>query len=52
MYLRGICSFVKKELQFKTLSDTARDESVKTGHGEGSFVVIRGRKEKVGMTGA
>ncbi len=29
---------------FRTLSETTRDEPVKSGHGEGSFVVIRGRK--------
>jgi len=29
---------------FKTLTETTRDEPVKPGHGEGSFVVIRGRK--------
>ena len=31
---------------FKGLSETTRDEPVKPGHGEGSFVVIRGRKEE------
>jgi SAM-dependent methyltransferase len=30
---------------FGTLAETAEDEPVKPGHGEGSFVVIRGRKE-------
>jgi len=34
----------------KTLSDTTRDEPVKKGYGEGSFVVIRGIKEKAGTT--
>jgi len=29
---------------FKSLSETTRNEPVKSGHGEGSFVVIRGRK--------
>jgi len=37
---------------FKALSDTTRDEPVKKGYGEGSFVVVRGRKEKVGRNGA
>jgi len=31
---------------FKGLSETTRDEPFKPGHGEGSFVVIRGRKEE------
>jgi SAM-dependent methyltransferase len=31
---------------FGTLAETAEDEPVKPGHGEGSFVVIRGRKEQ------
>ncbi len=31
---------------FKGLSETTRDEPVNPGHGEGSFVVIRGRKEE------
>jgi SAM-dependent methyltransferase len=30
---------------FGTLAETPKDEAVKSGHGEGSFVVIRGRKE-------
>ena len=30
---------------FKTLTETTRDEPVKPGHGQGSFVVIRGRRE-------
>ena len=37
---------------FKTLTETTRDEPVKPGHGEGSFVVIGGRKKEVEMTGA
>ncbi|MBW1887632.1 MAG: class I SAM-dependent methyltransferase [Deltaproteobacteria bacterium] len=36
---------------FRTLTETTRDEPVKSGHGEGSFVVIRGRKEQVEMMG-
>ena len=48
----GFVDLTFNQTIFKTLSDTARDEPVKTDHGEGSFVVIRGRKEKVGMTGA
>jgi len=31
---------------FKSLSETTKNEHVKSGHGEGSFVVIRGRKEE------
>jgi SAM-dependent methyltransferase len=31
---------------FGTLAETAEDEPVKPGHGEGSFVVVRGRKEQ------
>ena len=30
---------------FGTLAETPKDEAVKSGHGEGSFVVMRGRKE-------
>ncbi|MEA2038342.1 MAG: class I SAM-dependent methyltransferase [Thermodesulfobacteriota bacterium] len=41
-----------KQTIFKGLTGTTRDEPVKPGHGEGSFVVIRGRKEQVEMTGA
>jgi len=32
---------------FKSLSETTKNEPVKSGHGEGSFVVIRGRKGEV-----
>jgi len=35
-----------KQTIFKTLSEITRDERVKPGHGEGSFVVVRGRKEQ------
>lgn len=31
---------------FKTLSETTEDEPLKPGYGEGSFVVIRGRKKR------
>ena len=34
-----------KQTIFKGLTDTTRDEPVKPGHGKGSFVVIRCRKE-------
>jgi SAM-dependent methyltransferase len=37
---------------FKTLSGTTQDEPVRSGHGEGSFVVIRGRKGGVEGQGA
>ena len=36
--------FTFNQTIFKTLTETMRDEPVKPGHGEGSFVVIRGRK--------
>lgn len=42
----GFIDFTFKQTIFQTLSETARDEPVKSGHGEGSFVVIRGRKEE------
>ena len=48
----GFVDLTFNQTIFKTLSDTTRDEPVKMGYGEGSFVVIRGRKEKVGITGA
>ena len=48
----GFTDLTFNQTIFKTLSKTTRDEPVKPGHGEGSFVVIRGRKEQVEMTGA
>jgi SAM-dependent methyltransferase len=36
---------------FKTLAETTRDEPVRSGYGEGSFVVICGRKGQEEMTG-
>ncbi len=48
----GFVDLTFNQTIFKTLSKTTRDEPVKSGHGEGSFVVIRGRKEEVEMTGA
>ncbi len=42
----GFKDLTFKQTIFKTLSRTTRDEPVKPGHGEGSFVVIRGRKEE------
>ena len=47
----GFVNLTFNQTIFKTLSKTTRDEPVKSGHGEGSFVVIRGRKEKVEMAG-
>lgn len=47
----GFANLTFNQTIFKTLSKTTRDEPVKSGHGEGSFVVIRGRKEQVEMTG-
>ena len=43
----GFTDLTFNQTIFKGLSETTRDEPVKTGHGEGSFVVIRGRKEEV-----
>ena len=45
----GFVDLTFNQTIFKTLSETTRDEPVKSGHGEGSFVVIRGRKEEVEM---
>jgi len=42
----GFTDLTFKQTIFKGLSETTRDEPVKPGHGEGSFVVIRGRKEE------
>ena len=42
----GFIDLTFKQTIFQTLSETTRDEPVKSGHGEGSFVVIRGRKEE------
>ena len=47
----GFVNLTFNQTIFKALSKTTRDEPVKLGHGEGSFVVIRGRKEQVEMTG-
>ena len=47
----GFTDLTFNQTIFKDLSKTTRDEPVKSGHGEGSFVVIRGRKEQVEMTG-
>jgi hypothetical protein len=35
----------QKYLLLRNTRETDIDEAVKSGHGEGSFVVIRGRKE-------
>jgi SAM-dependent methyltransferase len=40
----GITDLSFNQTLFKTLADAAKDEPVKSGHGKGSFVVIRGRK--------
>jgi len=42
----GFKDLTFKQTIFKALSRTMRDEPVKPGHGEGSFVVICGRKEE------
>lgn len=41
----GFTDLTFNQTIFGTLAETAQDEPVKPGHGEGSFVVIRGRKE-------
>ncbi len=43
----GFIDLTFKQTIFKSLSETSKDEPVKSGYGEGSFVVIRGRKEAV-----
>jgi SAM-dependent methyltransferase len=40
----GFSDLAFKQTIFKSLSKTTKNEPVKPGHGEGSFVVIRGRK--------
>jgi len=45
----GFIDLTFKQTIFQTLSETTRDEPVKSGHGKGSFVVIRGRKEEAKM---
>jgi len=42
----GFTDLAFKQTIFKTLSEITRDEPVKPGHGEGSFIVVRGRKEQ------
>ena len=43
----GFVDLAFKQTIFKGLCEATSNEPVKPGHGEGSFVVIRGRKEKV-----
>ena len=43
----GFTDLVFKQTIFGNLSETTRDEPVTPGYGEGSFVVIRGRKTQV-----
>ena len=43
----GFVDLTFNQTIFRTLSETTKDEPVKPGYGEGSFVVIRGRKEDV-----
>ena len=47
MIKAGFIDLAFSQTIFKSLSKTTRDEPVKSGHGEGSFVVIRGRKKEV-----
>jgi SAM-dependent methyltransferase len=42
----GFTDLTFNQTIFGTLAETTQDERVKPGHGEGSFVVIRGRKEQ------
>jgi SAM-dependent methyltransferase len=42
----GFTDLTFNQTIFGTLAETAEDEPVKPGHGEGSFLVIRGRKEQ------
>jgi SAM-dependent methyltransferase len=48
----GFTDLTFNQTIFGTLADTAEDEPVKPGYGEGSFVVIRGRKEQKDHTTA
>lgn len=41
----GFIELTFKQTIFQTLSETTRDEPVKPGYGQGSFVVISGKKE-------
>ena len=43
----GFIDLTFKQTIFNPLSETVKDEPVKSGHGEGSFVVICGRKYEV-----
>jgi len=47
MHQAGFGDLAFKQTIFKSLVETTRDEPVKSGHGEGSFVVIRGSKSKL-----
>ena len=40
----GFCDFVFRQTIFKNPSELKKNDSVKPGYGEGSFVVVRGRK--------
>jgi SAM-dependent methyltransferase len=48
----GFRDFLFKQTIFKRLAEITRDEPVKDGYGEGSFVVIRGTKAQIDMTGS
>ena len=43
----GFTDLTFKQTIFKSLSETTRNEPIKSGHDEGSFIVIRGRKREV-----
>ena len=42
----GFTDFMFRQTIFQRLSEIDDKEPVKSGYGEGSFVVIRGRKEQ------
>ena len=46
----GFIDLAFKQTLFKPLREITRDEPVTSGYGEGSFVVIRGRKQKEKMS--
>jgi hypothetical protein len=47
MHQAGFKDFVFRQTIFRSLSETDDKEPVKPGYGEGSFVVLRGRKEQI-----
>jgi ubiquinone/menaquinone biosynthesis C-methylase UbiE len=43
----GFTDLMFNQTIFKTLEETTKNETFKCGHGEGAFVVVRGRKERI-----